>query len=68
MGADTLVVTADVGREGDVARAADETLARFGRIDILFNNAGINIRKPPQELSLDEWHEVLECQSHERAS
>ena len=33
---------------------------RFGRIDILVNNAGINIRKPPQELALDEWHEVLD--------
>ena len=33
---------------------------RLGRIDILFNNAGINIRKPPHELSLDEWHKVID--------
>ena len=54
-----LVVTADVSRAEDVERAAAETLDQFGRIDILFNNAGINIRKQPQELSLEEWQEVL---------
>jgi 2-deoxy-D-gluconate 3-dehydrogenase len=59
IGADTLVVTADVGQADQVERAAAETLARFGRIDILFNNAGINIRRPPQELTLAEWQEVL---------
>ena len=58
-GAKTLVVTADVSREEDAARAAAETLAHFGRIDILFNNAGINIRKQPQDLSLDDWDQVL---------
>jgi 2-deoxy-D-gluconate 3-dehydrogenase len=34
-------------------------MEHFGRIDILFNNAGINIRKQPQDLSLDEWDEVM---------
>ncbi len=58
-GAKTLVVTADVSREDDAARAAAETLAHFGRIDILFNNAGINIRKQPQDLPLEEWDQVL---------
>jgi 2-dehydro-3-deoxy-D-gluconate 5-dehydrogenase len=59
IGADTLAVTADVSQEADVDRAVAETLDRFGRIDILFNNAGINIRKPPDELTLPEWHEVM---------
>jgi 2-deoxy-D-gluconate 3-dehydrogenase len=58
-GAEALVVTADVGDANDVERVAGESLARFGRIDILFNNAGINIRRPPQELTLAEWQEVL---------
>ena len=57
--AKALVVTADVSREEDVARAVAESLAHFGRIDILFNNAGINIRKQPQDLSLEEWDHVL---------
>lgn len=58
--AEVLVVTADVGVENDVARAADEAVARFGRIDILFNNAGTNIRKPAHEMSLAEWNTVME--------
>lgn len=59
-GAATLVATADVAQPADVDRAVAETLERFGRIDILFNNAGINIRKPPQELSLEEWTRVMD--------
>ncbi len=58
-GAETLVVTADVSRRDHIERTAAETLKRFGRIDILFNNAGINIRQPPQEMTLAEWHEVM---------
>jgi len=57
--AETHVVTADVSRPDDIERAADETLKRFGRADILFNNAGINIRRPPQEMTLPEWNEVM---------
>jgi 2-dehydro-3-deoxy-D-gluconate 5-dehydrogenase len=57
---ETLVVTADLAQADQVERVASEVLDRFGRIDILFNNAGINIRKPPHELSLEEWHTVLD--------
>jgi 2-deoxy-D-gluconate 3-dehydrogenase len=60
-GVETLIVTADVSRPEDVERAASEALRRFGRVDILFNNAGINIRKPPDELTLSEWREVLDA-------
>jgi 2-deoxy-D-gluconate 3-dehydrogenase len=58
-GVRTLAVTADVSGTTDVERAVAETLAHFGRIDILFNNAGINIRKPPQDLAFEEWQTVL---------
>ena len=34
--------------------------AHYGRIDILINNAGINIRKQPQQYSLDEWKSVID--------
>jgi 2-deoxy-D-gluconate 3-dehydrogenase len=59
-GVRALAVTADVSRSDDVARAISETQAHFGRIDILFNNAGINVRKPPQELPLEDWHKVMD--------
>lgn len=57
---ETLVVTADLAHADQVERVAAEVLDRFGRIDILFNNAGINIRKPPHELTLEDWHTVLD--------
>jgi 2-deoxy-D-gluconate 3-dehydrogenase len=59
-GGETSVAIADVSREAECSRIVAETEARFGRIDILFNNAGINIRKPPQDFTLDEWREVME--------
>jgi 2-dehydro-3-deoxy-D-gluconate 5-dehydrogenase len=57
--AEALAVTGDVGRADDVERAIAEITSHFGRIDILFNNAGINIRKQPEDLSLAEWQEVI---------
>jgi 2-deoxy-D-gluconate 3-dehydrogenase len=58
-GAQVLVITGDVGRADDVDRMTAEITDHFGRIDILFNNAGINIRKQPEDLSLAEWQEVI---------
>ena len=52
--------TGDVASEADCQRIAEEVRTRFGRIDILFNNAGINIRKPPDQMTLDEWREVMD--------
>ncbi len=40
-GVQTLGISADMTREEDIKRMVDETLKKFGRIDILFNNAGI---------------------------
>jgi len=39
---------------------ADMTVAQFGGLDILVNNAGTNIRRAPEEYSLEEWHTVIE--------
>jgi len=55
-----LAVEVDVTDEASVAALIAQTEARCGRLDILINNAGINIRKPPHEISLAEWHKVLE--------
>lgn len=58
-GAQALVITADLCEPADVQRAADEAIKRFGGVDILFNNAGVNVRKPPQDFTLEEWNHVL---------
>jgi 2-dehydro-3-deoxy-D-gluconate 5-dehydrogenase len=53
-------IEADVTDEGAVARLFQELMLRHGRLDILVNNAGTNIRKAAHEMSLDEWHEVVD--------
>jgi 2-deoxy-D-gluconate 3-dehydrogenase len=59
LGAEAMAVTADVSEEAAVDRLVNAASERFGRIDILINNAGTNIRKSLHEYSLDEWHRVM---------
>ena len=53
------VFAADVSREEDVARLESEVVAAFGGVQILINNAGINLRKPITDFTLDEWNSVI---------
>jgi NAD(P)-dependent dehydrogenase (short-subunit alcohol dehydrogenase family) len=50
---------ADVSSEADVTRLEREVSERAGKIAILINNAGVNVRKPVTELTLDDWYLVL---------
>lgn len=59
-GVETSVAMADVGSSVDVGRIAAEALERFGRIDIVVNNAAIRPAKPFLEISDDDWHRVLD--------
>lgn len=49
----------DVTDADAVCAMVDAVVDAFGRIDILINNAGINIRKRPEDLQPDEWQKVL---------
>jgi len=60
LGADAAAVEADVTDEASVTALFRQAVDRFGRVDVLVNNAGINIRKPPQDLALAEWRLVLD--------
>ena len=53
-------VTADLEREEDCRGLPGLAVARFGRLDVLVNNAGINVRRPPEDLPLADWRRVLE--------
>jgi NAD(P)-dependent dehydrogenase (short-subunit alcohol dehydrogenase family) len=55
---DARVFVADVSREADVERLRQEVSAAFPRVDILINNAGINIRKNLTDFTLEEWSSV----------
>lgn len=59
--AETIICQADVGTSADRERMVDEVLARFGRIDVLVNNAGITSqgRKDVLEATEESWEKVL---------
>ena len=50
----------DVTDEMQCRSAVTETVARFGRLDIVVNNAGGVVAKPPHELTAAEWHKVID--------
>ncbi len=54
------VFLADVTKEDDVRRLEQQVLAKCGAVQILINNAGINVRKQLTEFTLDEWNSVLD--------
>ncbi|RLS38646.1 MAG: SDR family NAD(P)-dependent oxidoreductase, partial [Planctomycetota bacterium] len=53
-------VSADVSQPADVDAMVQTALKKFGKIDILINNAGINIRGPIDELTFDQFRKVQE--------
>ena len=59
-GTSVLTIPVDVTQEASVSGLFAATLERCGRIDILVNNAGTNIRHPAHELSLAQWHKVID--------
>ncbi|HSK72287.1 MAG TPA: glucose 1-dehydrogenase [Pyrinomonadaceae bacterium] len=51
---------ADVSKPEDVQAVVDETMEKFGKIDILINNAGISWGAMPEEMLLEKWQKVLD--------
>src|SRR5437879_8670376 len=52
-------IRADVTRGEDVDRMIDEAYKRWGRLDVLFNNAGVVRLQPMLEVTHDEWDRVM---------
>lgn len=58
-GAEAHALETDVGSEAQVKAAIAEVVARFGRLDALINNAGIDKTCSVEELACDEWDRIL---------
>jgi 2-deoxy-D-gluconate 3-dehydrogenase len=57
---DGIAVEADLREEKACRAMVEEAAKRLGRLDIVVNNAGTNIRKPPEEYSVEEWKLILD--------
>jgi 3-oxoacyl-[acyl-carrier protein] reductase len=58
-GGEAIAITADVTDEVAVAKMITETVAHFGGVDILVNNAAIDPRQPWHEISVADWDRVM---------
>jgi gluconate 5-dehydrogenase len=52
-------VAGDVGDRGDIGRVIDEATQPFGPLDILVNAAGVNVRPPFEQLTVEGWDETI---------
>ncbi|MGA8223146.1 MAG: SDR family oxidoreductase [Candidatus Acidiferrales bacterium] len=59
-GVKTLALACDVKNPASIQEVVDATLATFGRIDILINNAGVSWGAPVEEMTLEQWNKVIE--------
>ncbi|GKS74039.1 SDR family oxidoreductase [Acidovorax sp. SUPP950] len=55
----TLAHPADVSKFDEVQALVDATVERFGRLDVMVNNAGIAVQGKVMEASLEDWHRIL---------
>lgn len=59
-GGTALAVAADVTKEADVVALFKATTDKFGRVDVLVNNAGVPNFKPTEEMSLADWQAIVD--------
>jgi len=59
-GGNALAVRTDVTQEEEVSEMVRRTLEQYGRIDILVNNAGIELRLPTEEVTTEQWQQVMD--------
>jgi gluconate 5-dehydrogenase len=60
LGGDVLALGCDVKKPEDVQAVIDATVERFGRLDILINNAGTSWGAPVEEMTVEQWNKVIE--------
>ncbi|MEO8848989.1 MAG: SDR family oxidoreductase [Casimicrobiaceae bacterium] len=59
-GKNALAVATDVANAGSVRTLFDKALTRFGRVDVLFNNAGISVGGAFDSITVEQWQSVVD--------
>ncbi|MGW5781211.1 SDR family NAD(P)-dependent oxidoreductase [Streptomyces sp. NPDC003863] len=59
-GAEAYAVVGDVASEAYVTELAEQVRERFGRVDVLVNNAGVSLLTPAEDTTAEQWRRVLE--------
>jgi NAD(P)-dependent dehydrogenase (short-subunit alcohol dehydrogenase family) len=59
IGESTLVVAADVSKQGDIDRIVEQTVARFGGLNVLLNNAGVLHVGTAEQITEEQWDETF---------
>jgi NAD(P)-dependent dehydrogenase (short-subunit alcohol dehydrogenase family) len=60
LGKKSMAVSVDLTQEQSVANMVDQVTAKFGRIDILVNCAGMIVRAFPESISISDWQKVMD--------
>ncbi|HEY1120146.1 MAG TPA: SDR family oxidoreductase, partial [Haloferula sp.] len=59
-GGTTLPITTDVTNRDEVKRLVDTAVEKFGRVDVILNNAGLMQQSPLDRLKIDEWENMID--------
>ena len=60
LGKNALGIRADVRQYSEVEAALAQTVSTLGGLDILINNAGVGVFRPVSEMTVDEWHSIID--------
>jgi NAD(P)-dependent dehydrogenase (short-subunit alcohol dehydrogenase family) len=59
MGRRALAVHCDVSKDADIDNLAEKTFAQMGKVDIIFNNAGVALQGPVEKISMKDWEWII---------